>query len=498
MTGRPAGVPETPVPALDAATERQLLADLGAAPPAVVLVVSDLHLSKGIDPATGRYCRRENFFAGDAFGRFLRHHVPAEGAAGLLVLNGDIFDFLRIDDVPGTAVARDRWVLQLARLGWYQTPPVPTGHERRFGLQTDAASSQFKLQVIADGHPGFFRALADWLGAGGSVLYVKGNHDVEQHWPLVRRAFRDLIHQAGAPADLTATRVLFADDVARIGNLRIDHGHQYEPMTSVQGPPEIPGSPPTIALPLGSFVNRYIVNQLERVEPFLDNIKPVSDVLREMVKRRPLTLFGIFRGGTRLLARALVRRRVKHVMLALAILASVLLYLAPAIAIVAVVLFFTWTGFRDWILSFPLLASPTVRTVLSVVGVVLPFLQAAVRELMAWWKRPRIAEDHEAERAYLALRAEKSPVAWQRRYSVVGHTHRQDVQVLPAVDGAEVVYVNSGTWIPRWPKDRPDLIGRVYYSFLRFTGHGGEYRHESLVWDDARGAPQPAEMLTPN
>ena len=64
--------------------------------PDLVLVVSDLHLGDGQDPVTGRYSKRENFFADRAFSAFLEHHDPRSSSdTALLVINGDAFDFLR-------------------------------------------------------------------------------------------------------------------------------------------------------------------------------------------------------------------------------------------------------------------------------------------------------------------------------------------------------------------------------------------------------------------
>ncbi len=64
--------------------------------PQTLLVVSDLHLGEGKDPQSGRYRRRENFFADAAFRRFLAYHDPMPTGSAMLVLNGDTFDFGKI------------------------------------------------------------------------------------------------------------------------------------------------------------------------------------------------------------------------------------------------------------------------------------------------------------------------------------------------------------------------------------------------------------------
>ncbi len=109
-------------------------------------------------------------------------------------------------------------------------------------------------------------------------------------------------------------------------------------------------------------------------------------------------------------------------------------------------------------------------------------------------------EDEVAAGVYEKLsRSSPEPGSWRTRYAVIGHTHQQDVQLLPPTgpDIERTLYVNSGTWAPLWPRDRPDLIGRTLYSFIRFERRDGEYAHEQLVWDDAAGEPRPATMLTP-
>ncbi len=491
----------TPIPELTSEEEKARLAALVAQPPDALRVVSDLHIGRGHEAGTGRYARRENFLADRAFRRFLADR--SGGPPGLLILNGDIFDFLRIDDAPKGEAEFAAWRRLLARLGRDHTVDELRrslrGHERRFGLQTDDFKCVYKLDIMVRGHREFFAALADWVSAGGGVLYVKGNHDVEQHWPLVRRALRDAIHQAGADAGAVTDRVYFADGQVALANLHIEHGHNYESLTRVDEPPELEKPAGQLRIPLGSFVNRYVVNKLERIEPFLDNIKPVTDVLWTLARRRPLSVFQIIARGARLLARSLRRFRIKHALLAGAIVVAGLAYLVPLIVIAAVVLFFAWPAFADWIRNLPLLGSPLVRAILSVAGALLPFIINGVKEVLNRLRRPRVGEDEVAAGVYEKLARSPGPGSWRTRYAVIGHTHHQDVQVLPPVGpGVErTLYVNSGTWAPLWPKDRPDLVGRTVYSFIRFERRAGEYAHEQLVWDDAVGAPRPATMLTP-
>jgi hypothetical protein len=66
-----------------------------------IFVVSDLHIASGRNYA-GVYPGTENFFADDSFLRFINYADNIKKTEkALLVINGDIFDFLRITDFPG-------------------------------------------------------------------------------------------------------------------------------------------------------------------------------------------------------------------------------------------------------------------------------------------------------------------------------------------------------------------------------------------------------------
>jgi hypothetical protein len=127
----------------------------------------------------------------------------------------------------------------------------------------------------------------------------------------------------------------------------------------------------------------------------------------------------------------------------------------------------------------------------------MPYLVGAALEGLRalGFLRPR---DHLAEGGQRLLRRAFAPGApYGRVYCLMGHTHRQDVQQFRAL-GREEFYLNTGTWIPLWVKERPDLIGRVSYGFaLLELGEGREYRHRSLVWDDQAGVPREPVLLRP-
>ncbi|MGD2165419.1 MAG: hypothetical protein PVH50_07800, partial [Anaerolineae bacterium] len=131
-----------------------------------ILIVSDLHLTEGLDPRTGKTSRLEDFFRDQAFARFLRYHEtvkdqPRFGARPwLLILNGDIFDFLQVISLP-----QDGPTLQTVKGVDRRSDLSP--NEQAYGLGTTAAESEWKLKQIAAGHQDFFAALG-WFVAQGN------------------------------------------------------------------------------------------------------------------------------------------------------------------------------------------------------------------------------------------------------------------------------------------------------------------------------------------
>src|SRR5688500_4603992 len=87
----------------------QTQAGYKGAPMHDLIVMSDLHLGRGLDPETGRYHLLETFFYDDDFKRFCHYlctDASTRGTGLRLVLNGDVFDLLRIDPEEPDAASR--------------------------------------------------------------------------------------------------------------------------------------------------------------------------------------------------------------------------------------------------------------------------------------------------------------------------------------------------------------------------------------------------------
>jgi UDP-2,3-diacylglucosamine pyrophosphatase LpxH len=459
--------------------------------PAQILVVSDLHIAAGRDARTGKFNRRENFFADDAFGRFLRYYDPKSiDGDSLLVLNGDTFDFLRVVRHPKTSADFQLWSDELAALGENRDPEELefdiNDKERRFGLRTHDYKTIWKLMQIAGGHRLFFDALGWWVAQGGHLLFVKGNHDLELYWSLVQKAIRQEVGRNHPNAQVDR-QVLFRDVCGWLSNVYLEHGHRFESVTAVKGGgPTLPNGR-EIRLPLGSFINRYVINKLEDLEPFLDNIKPVNDLLWALFRRQPLKSLEILFRAMPFLRRAFRPYFFKD---SLGFAVFFISLLVPLLTAILILLVLFVPPVRDWVVST--IQSQTLRRILSVVGLAAPWLIGLLRDLFPK-KKPRFGEDHYGQAIHEILMS-ANPNSGQI-YGVLGHTHAMDVQYLGTIQGAEAVYLNSGSWAPTWREERPDLAGKTIYSFVRFELERGEYAHRCMEWSDERGEPVQATIL---
>ncbi len=483
----------TAVPALSAAEEEARLRELTEPRPRRVIAVSDLHLGAGRDPVTGTFPLTENFFADDTFAAFLAAAAAPGGT--LLVLNGDIVDFLRLCRCPRTPEDFDRWGGWLARLDEADRARTLertlTRVERVYGLRTDDFKCVWKLMLAVTGHPTFFQALADWVAAGGTLVILAGNHDPEWHWPLVRRALRDELSRRGAPVAAVVERVAFGDAGIDLANLHVEHGHRFEEMTRVDGPVVLSGDATQLNLPLGSFVNRYFANRIERLDPFIDNGKRVEQAVLSVLRRRPLTMIRIYVRAWRFMGRVIAMRRfngsVALIALGLAL---------PFLPLVLLAIPGAWPALMRLLAPLGGTGSKVAGGLSgAVLTALLPYLAGAATEVAR-----RIPFLHGAD-PYLAgarvIGRERARAgAWSGVYVCLGHTHASLVAEL-APDAAGL-YVNTGTWIGQWPDDRPDLVARYVYSYARFDlAPEGGYQHQALEWDASAGTARAARILVP-
>jgi UDP-2,3-diacylglucosamine pyrophosphatase LpxH len=222
------------------------------------IVVSDLHLSAG-RVAEGNPL--EDFDSDQEFAAFL-DEVAAEsdrdGAQVELIVNGDAFEMLQVPHA-------DR----------FDPSRIYPPQEYHSSSEVDSAR---KMALVIAGHPSFFEAVGRFIQAGPPrrcVTFVKGNHDVNLHWPAAQR----LIGQAiGAGGDRASLLAFEERRISREG-IYVEHGNQYAESVDRLEDMEEPhdhDKPGQLAIPLGSWFVMDVFNQVERDKYWIDGIKPIT------------------------------------------------------------------------------------------------------------------------------------------------------------------------------------------------------------------------------
>jgi len=253
-----------------------------------LIVISDLHLSEGRNKETKRYSLNEDFFFDESFCRFLRYLDRGSQKyqkTWKLIIAGDMIDFLQITSLPETG----------------EVDFDISEREKRFGLGTEAIKTIWKLKRIMVGHWRFFQGLANFLNKGHQVIIIPGNHDIEFVYEQVQNTLKSEL-----PKYLT--------DPPEVKNLEanleflpwfyyepdlvfVEHGHQYDALNSFDFflcPFRSIDRKTVMDLPSGSFFVRYFFNKIEKIDPFADNIKPMTRYICWALKHRFFS--SVFRG----------------------------------------------------------------------------------------------------------------------------------------------------------------------------------------------------------
>lgn len=252
-----------------------------------LLVLSDLHIGRGLNPETGRHHHLETFFYDDDLRAFFRQAMrEAKERHRLLrvVFNGDTFDFLRTEPDPCAGSWR----------------------EQRFGQDLDARRAAELFEHHVQGHPRFIFALADLLEDGHDVVILPGNHDIEIQWKpvqeVLRRAVvRELEARLGpARAATSLERLVFKPwfhyEKDRIW---IEHGCQYDSACAFRYPLRgklTDGVDPTLFeldQPLGNFFQRYLYNAFGAITFIVPSTRANTRYLRFLLVNEPRLLFRV-------------------------------------------------------------------------------------------------------------------------------------------------------------------------------------------------------------
>lgn len=247
-------------------------------------IISDLHLCEA-EPIHPKYplwkkFKTREFFFDDAFERFLAHIEERAGGEKIeLILNGDIFDFDSVTQLPANPVFRTHWI------------------EHTRGLYAQAERSLFKVQKILEDHALFFNALSAFLQKGHRAVFVIGNHDVELHFPEVQQKVLDSLKLN----KFDQQRVRFVEWFYLSNqDTLIEHGNQYDPYCVCEDPlnPFILNyNSISLKLPFGNLACRYIMNAMGFFNPHIDSNyimglkKYIVIFFKYMVRAQPGLIF---------------------------------------------------------------------------------------------------------------------------------------------------------------------------------------------------------------
>lgn len=202
-----------------------------------LLVISDVHLGEDIvidgPESLGDYIRTLNRELADFVGAHRRARVNER--PWHLVINGDLFDFVKVSLRPEPHEAFLLWSRQ--QIDLKETLSIPN----------TAENVVWKLERIIEIHRPLFRELALFVLDGNRLTFIEGNHDAEFYFEEVRKTLVASLsrlaeqsirqeHRQGAwdAADFE-TRIAFREwFAAEPGLYHIEHGHQYDEYCSFE------------------------------------------------------------------------------------------------------------------------------------------------------------------------------------------------------------------------------------------------------------------------
>ena len=472
-----------------------------------VFVVSDLHIAAGTGK-DGTYGGTENFFADGSFMRFLRNaHEEVKRKKAILIINGDFVDFLRIVRLPETDAEFASWQRVLNGVGISMTAEELrrsiSEKEREYGLKTNDYKSVWKLAAAVDGHPPLFDGLAEWLAKGHKIILLKGNHDLEWYWPPVRNALRLILaERISGESSGTNLRKILTDTV--LPNIRfidhallvdeaiyVEHGHLHDRFCHVVGEPTLgKRNHQELNLPFGSFFNRYLTNKIELDFPYLDNIRPQTNLLPLLFRERfflglkvlfvhlPFLLLIIPKGYYEyMLKRALF--------FALAIGIPILLTLVELWNIASGVFSHFAGAPQSPFLGF--LKDQGINALLGLLGAAVSY---GFTRLTVWLQ----LEEPGSLDAFAREKFDEMPAY---RIITYGHTHNPDQfkETRGTRVGAHWFY-NTGTWIPVIETSNAEVREDRSYCFLHLRNERGSLQPGVLRrWNDDAGRSEPLVMV---
>ncbi len=222
------------------------------------IVISDLHLSAGHQVEGNPL---EDFDSDEDFAAFMEEIVAESERDGTdveLIVNGDAFEMLQVPHVDS-----------------FDPTFVYASEQYHSSSEEDSAR---KMDIIIAGHALFFEALKLFLQVGPprrTVTFVKGNHDLNLHWPAVQSRIRQAMEAIGGWQSLVA----FEERIISREGIYVEHGNQYaEALDRIEDmeEPHDHDKLGQLAIPLGSWFVMNVFNKVEREKYWIDGIKPIT------------------------------------------------------------------------------------------------------------------------------------------------------------------------------------------------------------------------------
>ncbi|MGZ3805249.1 MAG: metallophosphoesterase [Pseudobdellovibrionaceae bacterium] len=242
-----------------------------------IFVISDLHLGGRPDEVSAEgIITRHGFQICHAYGELIRFVDWLRELANdtdneeiELIINGDIVDFLAVDEFDDPEIGAQLWTV-------------------------DEAHAVIKLNKIVertrvDGKRGVFEAMGDFLREGSRLTLLIGNHDVELALPKVRQRLMELLDYEGG-----RLRFVYDGEAYTVGRVLIEHGNRYDPWNMIdhsalrqersvrsRGLPVYEKDRPESYFipPAGTHLVIGLMNRIKDRYHFVDLLKPEADTV---------------------------------------------------------------------------------------------------------------------------------------------------------------------------------------------------------------------------
>jgi UDP-2,3-diacylglucosamine pyrophosphatase LpxH len=187
------------------------------------------------------------------------HFKEAKKYPTEIVLNGDIFDFIKCP------------------------------YKRKYPRHITEKISLYKLEKIINAHPKFFITLKEFLknDKRSQIVFITGNHDFDIIFPKVQERIKQEICKK---EEELKKRILFPGFEYKDKLIHYEHGSQLDPIFKVDPEKIIYGTPkdrkdPVLLVPWGYSAIYDFFIQMKEEFPLLERLVPKTQVLKTFPKK---------------------------------------------------------------------------------------------------------------------------------------------------------------------------------------------------------------------